>query len=183
MDGQNPPPPLENFRDSLNNLSMNESNIKSYLFYLDRWTNDIRQNPKNPVILNKYVDTAFAFLRDLQKYPNLRQMTYDYDNIPITTSYILNKIKETNKFIIDNLYTTDIKNQPKFIEMNINLKNGNFRGGIMNRTNKNRTNKNRTNKNRTNKNRTNKNRTNKNRTNKKMKKTYKRRRLNRKRNN
>jgi hypothetical protein len=158
----NLPPPAENFRDRLNNLSMNQSNINSYLYYLDKWSNDIKIKPINKEILNKYVDTAFAFLRDLQKYPNLRQMTYDYDNIPITTSYILNKIKETNKFIIDNLYTTDIKNQPKFIEMNINLKNGNFRGGIMNRTNK--------------------NRTNKNRTNKKMKKTYKRRRLNRKRN-
>jgi hypothetical protein len=158
----NLPPPAENFRDRLNNISMNQSNINSYLYYLDKWSNDIKIKPINKEILNKYVDTAFAFLRDLQKYPNLRQMTYDYDNIPITTSYILNKIKETNKFIIDNLYTTDIKNQPKFIEMNINLKNGNFRGGIMNRTNK--------------------NRTNKNRNNKKMKKTYKRRRLNRKRN-
>jgi len=155
----NLPPPAENFRDRLNNLSMNQSNINSYLYYLDKWSNDIKIKPINKEILNKYVDTAFAFLRDLQKYPNLRQMTYDYDNLPITTSYIVNKIKETNKFIIDNLYTTDIKNQPKFIEMNINLKNGNFRGGIMNRTNKNRTNK---------------NRTNKNRTNKKIKKTFKR---------
>jgi len=158
----NLPPPPENFRDRLNNLSMNQSNINSYLYYLDKWSNDIKIKPINKEILNKYVDTAFAFLRDLQKYPNLRQMTYDYEFNTITTSYIVNKIKETNKFIIDNLYTTDIKNQPKFIEMNINLKNGNFRGGIMNRTNK--------------------NRTNKNRTNKKMKKTYKRRSLIKKRN-
>jgi hypothetical protein len=154
MDGQNPPPPLENFRDSLNNLSMNESNIKSYLFYLDRWTNDIRQNPKNPVILNKYVDTAFAFLRDLQKYPNLRKINFDYNNSTITSSYIINKIKETNKIIIDNLETGDIRNQPKFIEMNMNLNSGNFRGGIK-RTKK--------------------------RTNKKIKKTYKKRRVNRRR--
>ena len=137
----NPPPPPENFRDKFNNLSMNQDNIKNYLFYLDKWTNDIKQNPKNPDILNKYVDTAFAFLRDLQKYPNLREITFTYDNYPLTTSYIVNKIKETNKFIIDKLYTGDIRNQPKFNEMNTNLKSGNFRGGIKRISNKKRTNK------------------------------------------
>jgi hypothetical protein len=162
-----PPPPPENFRDSLNNFSMNQRNINSYLYYLDKWTNDIIQKPKNSEILNKYVDTAFAFLRDLQKYPNLRQMTYDYDNLPITPLYIVNKIKETNKFIIDKLYTGDIRNQAKFIEMNTNLNSGNFRGGIMKRSKKKRTNK---------------KRSNKNRTNKKIKKTYKRRSLIKKRN-
>jgi hypothetical protein len=158
----NPPPLPENFRDSLNNLSMNQRNIKNYLLYLYKWTNDIIQKPKNPEILNKYVDTAFAFLRDLQKYPNLREMTYDYEFNTITTPYIVNKIKETNKFIINKLYTSDIRNQAKFIEMNTNLNSGNFRGGIMKRTNK--------------------KRSNKNRTNKKIKKTYKRRSLIKKRN-
>jgi len=152
----NPPPLPENFKDSLNNLSMNERNIKNYLLYLDKWTNDIKQKPKNPENLNKYVDIAFAFLRDLQKYPNLREMTYDYENNTITTSYIVNKIKETNKFIIDNLQTGDIRNQPKFIEMNTNLKSGNFKGGK-------------------------KRRTLRRRTNKKPKKTYKKRRVNRRR--
>jgi hypothetical protein len=152
----NPPTLPENFRDSLNNLSMNERNIKNYLLYLYKWTNDIIQKPKNPEILNKYVDTAFAFLRDLQKYPNLREMTYDYENNTITTSYIVNKIKETNKFIIDNLQTGFIKNQPKFREMNINLNSNNFKGGIRRKTLK-------------------------RRTNKKPKKTYKKRRVNKRR--
>lgn len=152
----NPPPPPENFRDEFNNLSMNQDNIKNYLFYLDKWTNDIKQNPKNPDILNKYVDTAFAFLRDLQKYPKLREMTYDYENNTITTSYIVNKIKETNKFIIDNLQTGFIRNQPKFREMNINLNSNNFKGGKRRKTLK-------------------------RRTNKKPKKTYKKRRVNKRR--
>ena len=149
----NPPPPPENFRDEFNNLSMNQDNIKNYLFYLDKWSNDIKQKQKNTEILNKYVDTAFAFLRDLQKYPKLRELTYDYENNTITTSYIVNKIKETNKFIIDNLQTGDIRNQPKFIEMNTNLNSGNFKGGKRRRTKK--------------------------RNNKKPKKTYKKRRVNR----
>lgn len=148
----NPPPPLENFRDRSNNFSMNQTNINSYLFYLDKWTNDIQQKPVNQEILNKYVDIAFAFLRDLQKYPNLRQMTFVYDNSTISSSSVIDKIKATNKFIIDNLLTSSITNQPKFIEMNRNLASGNFRGGK-------------------------KRRTLKRRTNKKLKKTYKKRRV------
>ena len=152
----NQPPPLENFNDNLNNFSMNQNNINSYLFYLDKWTNDIKETPINIEILNKYVGTAFAFLRDLQKYPTLRQINYEYDNYIITPSDIVNKIKDTNKFIIDNLLTGDIKNQPKFIELNRNLNSGNFRGGK-------------------------KRRTIRRRTNKKIKKTYKKRRVSRRR--
>ena len=152
----NQPPPLENFNDYLNNFSMNKSNINNYLFYLNKWTNDIKENPKNTEILNKYVGTAFAFIRDLQKYPTLRQINYEYDNYILTPSDIVNKIKDTNKFIIDNLLTGDITNQPKFIELNRNLNSGNFKGGK-------------------------KRRTLRRRTNKKIKKTYKKRRVSRRR--
>jgi hypothetical protein len=146
----NPGLPSENFNDNLNNFSMNKSNINNYLYYLNKWTNDIKENPKNAEILNKYVGTAFAFIRDLQKYPTLRQINYEL----ITPSDIVNKIKDTNKFIIDNLLTGDITNQAKFIELNRNLNSGNFKGGK-------------------------KRRTLRRKSNKKMKKTYKKRRVSR----
>jgi hypothetical protein len=152
----NPGLPSENFNDNLNNFSMNKSNINNYLYYLNKWTNDIKENPKNVEILNKYVGTAFAFTRDLQKYPTLRQINYDYDNYIITPSDIVNKIKYTNKFIIDNLLTGDITNQAKFVELNRNLNSGNFKGGK-------------------------KRKTLRRKTNKKMKKTYKKRRVSRRR--
>ena len=156
--GSNNPAPPENFRDSINNLSLNDSNIKSYLFYLNKWTNDIQQKkPLNTENLNKYVDIAFAFLRDLRKYPKLRQFEFKYDDTILTTSDVINKIKETNKFIIDNFYTSEVRNQHKFIEMNSNLNSGNFRGGKKKKTNKRITNK---------------------RNNKKINKTYKKRRIN-----
>jgi hypothetical protein len=165
-----PNPPPENFKNFqkfksngkiiISNLyytiSVNEENINSYLYYLDKWTTEIQQGSISEANLIKYINIAFAFLRDLQKYPRLKQTTFTFDNSLITIQDIVNKIKLANTFLTPQ--QRSIVNQAKLREMDINLDSGNFRAGK-------------------------KRISNKKRTNKKLKKTYKKRRIIRNRTN
>lgn len=147
--------PPEIFTDFNNNFSINERNIRNYLYYINKWGNEIQDGIISEQNLNKYVNIAFAFLRDLQKYPDLRNITYENDEIKLTTSEMIDKIKNTNRLITEEQKRN--LNQAKLREMDINLASGNFSGGKKRRTLKRRFNK------------------KVKKTNKKIKKTYKKR--------
>jgi hypothetical protein len=146
--------PPENFTDFNNNFSMNERNIRNYLYYINKWGSEIQDGIISEQNLNKYVNIAFAFLRDLQKDPNLRKITNENEEIKLTTNKIIDKIKNTNRLISEEQRRN--LNQAKLREMDINLASGNFSGGK-------------------------KRRTLKRKTNKKVKKTYKKRKVNKRR--
>lgn len=145
--------PSENFKDSFSNLSVNKSNLQNYLYYINKWTDEIRNNTITDENLKKYINISFPFVRDLNKNKSLRDINM------IQNMETINKIKETN-----NLLTTEQRsevNQAKLREMDINFASGNFRGGKTRKTNNKKNNK---------------------RKYKKIKKTYKKRRVNKRRN-
>jgi hypothetical protein len=142
--------PTENFKDSFSNLSVNRSNLQNYLYYINKWADEIRNNTISDENLKKYIDISFPFVRDLNKNNSLRDINM------IQNMETINNIKETNKLLTPEQRSR--VNQAKLREMDINFASGNFRGGKTRRTNKKRSNK---------------------RNYKKIKKTYKKRKVNR----